>query len=227
MASSLTPRLTIKQINSPDVDLDKLRLTLDVYSRAANTRLRALEKAGMTSSPAYKAAKDFARDNRQFMSVGRFKESKGKFKFSTKLKGRSREDIQEELTKLHTFLFEAKTSTVKGAKERLDKIYEGQKVLKKDKSEKWAEYFQGMSKDDFEDFWDLTNIKTLVDAFGSKQAIQIIEAAYSNSNIGHDLVLLDKAIQDLTDRLKTSLYEMTATSIKRRLKAYKPTGSVT
>ena len=223
MAGTFTPRLSLKQIESPDIPMDKLQLTLDVYSRVANTRLRALEKAGLTTAPAYKKIKDFSRDNRQFIAVGTRKSSKGKFKFSTKIKGRSREDIQEELIQLHKFLFEAKTSTVSGAKERKKNMLESHQRLKEDKSPEWAEYFQGMSEEEFEQFWNYANIKALLDAFGSKQVIIIIEAARSNNNIGDDLSLLNKALENIKDKL----YEMSLSSVLEYVADYEPTGSVT
>lgn len=219
MASALTPRISRNKIESPTLPMDQLKLTLNVYSRAANTRLRALEKAGLTTAPAYKAIKDFARDDREFIGTTKH----GEFKFKTSFKNRSREELQIELINLHKFLFESKTSTVQGAKTRKQNMLESHQKLKKGKSKKWAEYFRGMNEEEFDQFWSYSNIKKLYDAFGSKQVIVIIEAAQTNKNIGNNLALLDKALEDIAD----NLYNMSLSSVLRYVEDYEPTGSVT
>lgn len=231
MASSLTPRLSLKQIESPKVSMDKLRLTVDVYSRVANQRLRALEKAGMTSSPAYKQIKAFSRDGREFMSVGKLKSSKGKFKFNTKLKGRSREDLQMELIQLHKFLFEAKTSTTAGEKRRRKLIKKSNEKIKEDKSANWAGKVKKMSDEEFEQFWDYANLKRFYDLFGSDNTATLMDIAAQNPNIKGDMKLLDKIIGEIEEAaikgLQITLADMDYITIFDEIKAYEPTGQVT
>ena len=102
-------------------------------------------------------------------------------------------------------------------------MMESHQKLKKGKSRKWAEYFQGMNEEEFDQFWSYSNIKKLYDAFGSKQVIIIIEAAQQNKNIGNNLALLDKALDDIAG----SLYNMSLSSVLRFVEDYEPTGSVT
>lgn len=220
MSSQLTPRLSLKQIESPNVSLDKLRLTLNVYSRTANTRLRALEKAGLTSSPAYRQIKDFARDSREFIGTTKH----GEFKFSTRTTGRSREDIQKELIQLHKFLFEAKTSTTAGEKKRRKMIKKSNEKIREDKSGAWSEKVKNMSDEEFQQFWEYSNLKRFMDLFGSDNTTTLIDVyAAKNPNIKNDLALLDKALEGLS----TTMSEMDVLSIFDYIEAYEPTGQVT
>lgn len=227
MASQLTPRLSLKQIENPNVSLDKLRLTLNVYSRTANTRLRALEKAGLTSSPAYRQIKDFARDGREFIGTTKH----GEFKFSTRTTGRSREDIQKELIQLHKFLFEAKTSTTAGEKKRRKLIKKSNEKIREDKSANWAGKVKKMSDEEFEQFWDYANLKRFYDLFGSDNTATLMDIAAENPNIKGDMKLLDKIIGELEEAaikgLQITLADMDYMTIFDEVEAYEPTGQVT
>ena len=217
---ALTPRLTRKQIENKDISIEDLKLTLRVYSKTANTRLRALEKAGLSgSSPSYKAIKAFARDGRGFMAI----DKSGRFKFNTNTRGMDRAALEEELINLHKFLFEVKTSTVSGAKEHKKKVREEHARYKKGKSKKWSDYFSNMSEEEFDMFFTYENIKKVYDVFGSRITINTIEKSRDNPDIGGDLSLLDKALDPIASQLE-SMSEM---ALYRYVETYKPTGSVT
>lgn len=216
---ALTPRLTRRQIENKDISIDDLKLTLRVYSKAANTRLRALEKAGLSgSSPAYRAIKAFARDGRDFMAI----DKSGRFKFNTNTRRMDRSELVDELINLHKFLFEVKTSTVSGAKEHKKKIREEHAKYKKGKSKKWSEYFSNMSEEEFDMFFDYENIMRVWAVFGSRVTIRTIEISKENPNIGDDLSLLDKALAPISAQLEN----MSEMALYRYVETYEPTGSV-
>ena len=58
----LEQRLTWQEIET-STDIEHLKQVLRIYSKAANTRLRALEKAGLAgSSNAYQTVRNYAYD---------------------------------------------------------------------------------------------------------------------------------------------------------------------
>ena len=215
------PTISIKKINSPKTSLKTLQEALEVEAKRANTRLRALEKAGISkSSRAYKAVRDYSEDSREFIKSDRT----GNIRFNRSIKGRTKEQLQEELRQLHTFLYESKTSTVKGVKQTKKKIKEATQSqnVTGSKSQKVQDFFSGMSEEDFDKFWNLTNVKRFYDMFGSDETVNIIDVAAQNPNIGYDMELINQALGDiLTD------YNKSLESVIADLEEYTPTGSVT
>ena len=223
----LTQRLTREEIETI-TDIDKLKQVLRIYSKAANTRLRALEKAELTNAPAYQAVRDLAYDDFGFM--GRTK--KGEFKFRTNTRGMELDLIRAELLKLDTFLFRAHTSTVTGAKTARQKIREAtiNQTRSGTKSERISNFFSGMKQEVFDEFWDYQNLKRLIDIYGTDEAVRIIEAASDNPNIGSDLSNIDRVIGELLDNVLADIIndnEKSLTSLYDALKEFKPVGSVT
>ena len=215
------PTISIKKINSPKTSLKTLQAALEVEAKRANTRLRALEKAGLNkSSRAYKAVRDYSEDSREFIKSDRT----GNIRFNRSIKGRTKEQLQEELSQLHTFLYESKTSTVKGVKQTKKKIKEATQSqnVTGSKSQKVQDFFSGMSEEEFDKFWNLTNVKRFYDMFGSDETVNIIDVAAQNPNIGYDMELINQALGDiLTD------YNKSLESVIADLEEYTPTGSVT
>lgn len=223
----LTQRLTREEIETI-TDIDKLKQVLRIYSKAANTRLRALEKAELTSSPAYQTVRDFAYDDWGFMATTK----KGEFKFRTNTRGMDIELIREELLRLDTFLFRAHTSTVTGAKTARQKIREAtiNQTRSGTKSERVSGFFSGMSQETFDEFWTYENLKRLIDIYGTDEAVRIIEEASDNPNIGSDLSNIDRVIGELLDNVLADIIndnEKSLTSLYDALKEYRPVGSVT
>ena len=224
---ALTQRLTRHEIETI-TDIDKLKQVLRIYSKAANTRLRALEKAGLTNAPAYKTVRDFAYDDYGFMGTTK----NGEFKFRTNTRGMDVELLRAELLKLDTFLFRTHTSTVKGAKTAREKIRKATVDQTKSgtKSKRVTDFFSGMSNDQFDEFWDYENLKRLIDIYGTDEAVRIIEAASDNPAIGNDYGQIDRVIGELLDNTLADIIndnEKSLTSLYDSLKEYKPVGSVT
>jgi len=216
----LTQRLTRQQIESM-TDIEKLKQVLRIYSKAANTRLRALEKAGLAGgSNAYQTVRNYAYDEMNIMAWT----SSGKFKFNTNTRGMELEQIRRELKELDTFLFRSHTSTVTGVKESAKKIREA--TIKQNrrgtKSQEVRDFFSDMSDEKFEEFWELENVRRLFDLYGSDEAVRIVEAGLENKHINGSWELLDAALKDIINNKKKD-----AISIYDDLKEYKPTGSIT
>lgn len=223
----LTQRLTRDEIETI-TDIDKLKQVLRIYSKAANTRLRALEKADLTNAPAYKTVRDFAYDDFGFMGTTK----NGEFKFRTNTRGMDIELIRAELLRLDTFLFRAHTSTVTGAKTARQKIREAtvNQTRSGTKSERVKDFFSNMSDDQFDEFWDYENLKRLIDIYGTDEAVRIIEAASDNPAIGSNMSNIDRVIGELLDNTLADIindHEKSLVSLYDALKAYKPVGSVT
>lgn len=215
------PSLSLRQINSPKISIKKLQKALEVEAKRANTRLRSLEKAKLTKqSKAYEAIRNYGMDNRQFIKT----DKSGNLRFNRSLKGRTREELQEELNQLYEFLYLAKTSTIKGVKQTKKRIKEAtaKQNATGTKSQAVQDFFNNMSEEDFEHFWEMKNIKQLYDMLGSDETVRIIELAKNNPYIGEDQELLDIALGDiLTD------YNKSVESIVADLEDYKPTGEIT
>lgn len=214
------PSLTRKQINSPKISIKTLQKALEVEAKKANTRLRALEKTGISKqSKAYKAIRDYAEDNRQFIRS----DKTGNVRFNRSIKGRTREELQEELNQLQAFLYESKTSTATGIKQTKKRVKEAtaKQNTTGTKSQAVQDFFNNMSEEDFDRFWELNNIKRLYDMYGSDETVRIIESVKSNKYIGEDMELLDQALGDiLTD------YNKSLSSVYADLESYKPTGII-
>lgn len=140
----------------------ELQLAVQTLSKTANQRLRSLEKADMTrSSNAYRAVERFYWDMERFMD----KTSKGEIKFKTTTRGRSVNELKEEVGELREFLFKSKTSTVSDVNRRYKQAYETWQKNNPDIK---------MSQDEFGDMWIQSNMKKLVSMYGSEIAIDIM-----------------------------------------------------
>ena len=203
----LEQRLTRQEIES-STDIEHLKQVLRIYSKAANTRLRALEKAGLAgNSNAYQVARNYAFDESNIMSWT----ASGQFKFNTNFRGMELAQLRRELLELDTFLFRSHTSTVTGAKESAKKIREA--TIKQNKrgtkSKRVRDFFGGMSD-------------SLFDMYGSDEAIRIIEHGLDKLAIDGNYELLDMALADILNDDMKSVQE-----IYDDLDDWKPTGSVT
>ena len=215
------PSLSLRQINSPKISIEKLQKTMETEAKRANTRLRAIEKANLQKqSKAYEAIRNYGQDNRHFIKT----DKTGNLRFNRSIKGRTREELQEELNQLHEFLYKSKTSTVKGIKQTKKRIKEAtaKQNATGTKSQAVQDFFNNMTEEEFEHFWEMKNIKQLYDMLGSDETVRIIELAKNNPYIGEDQELLDIALGDiLTD------YNKSVESIVADLESYTPTGEIT
>ena len=228
---SSKPSLNRKQINSPKISIEKLQAALEVEAKRANTRLRAIEKSGLEKpSHAYKAIRDYAADGRSFVKT----DKSGNLRFNRSVKGRTREELQEELNQLHAFLYESKTSTVSGVKKTDSYIKartQAQNVAGT-KSQKVQDFFKNMNEEQFKEFWDLSNLTRLYDMLGSDETVEIIEKIKENKYIGDDWDMMNKAIGEIFEAheksVKTGLVDgdISIESWKDLVDNFVPTGVV-
>lgn len=172
--SSKTQKMSRQQISNRDIDEDKLRELVSDYAKAANRRLRSLEKGNVQeASAAYRQIRTFSRDSREFMGTTK----NGEFKFRTDVSKMDKETLQREALELDTFLFRSKTSTVKGVKalyREIKKKVESQNA--EGTKEQWVmDYFKNMSMEDFNQFWENQSMSEIVDAYGSDEVIRLIQ----------------------------------------------------
>lgn len=140
-------------------------LEADVRRMAAtaNRRLRALEKADLTAaSNAYRYV-----ERRHFDKDSALAETRsGKMKFDSALKKKTHAQLQHEKRELERFLYEAKTSTVKGTNARYDAAYDT--YIKNHPT-------VNMTKKEFQSIMRTAGFRTFVKQFGSSQIQNLME----------------------------------------------------
>ena len=129
-------------------------------AKQANQRMVRLEKEGI-NSPAYQAAQA------KLEMLGKRETSKGGRRFSET--GKATYNEMEMLNKfLDEFLNDAKTSTVKGAKQYYEDVWEGA-----NRNQQLSE--AGITKDEWFDFWEsMPDKKDRV--YGSEQIVAMVRA---------------------------------------------------
>lgn len=135
-------------------------------AQQANRRLRALERHDLTSaSNAYRYI-----ERRHFDKDTAIKEDRsGRIKFDTALKKKTAQQLQHEKRELERFLYESKTSTVKGVNERYAKAFE---TFKKNNPA-----MQGVDRKTFDTVARSEGFRTFVKTFGSSQIAPLMKAA--------------------------------------------------
>lgn len=140
-------------------------LEADVRRMAAtaNRRLRALEKANLTAaSNAYRYV-----ERRHFDKDSALAETRsGEMKFDTALKKKTHAQLQHEKRELERFLYEAKTSTVKGTNARYDAAYDT--YIKNHPT-------VNLTKKEFQSIMRTAGFRTFVKQFGSSQIQNLME----------------------------------------------------
>ena len=164
-------------------------LEADVRRMAAtaNRRLRALEKADLTAaSNAYRYV-----ERRHFDKDSALAETRsGEMKFDTALKKKTHAQLQHEKRELERFLYEAKTSTVKGTKARYDAAYDT--YIKNHPT-------VNMSMKEFQSIMRTAGFRSFVKQFGSSQIQNLMEKIQDARD--HDplyMADLEKALGELT-----------------------------
>lgn len=172
--SSKAKIMSRQSISRRNIGEDKLRELVSDYAKAANQRLRNLEKAKVSeASAAYRQARTFYRDNRDFMGTTKNKQ----FKFRTDVKKMDKETLQREAMELDTFLFRSKTSTVRGVKKLYRDIKEKVQSQNADgtKAQFVMDYFKNMSMAEFNQFWENQSMHEMIAQFGSDEVIMLIQ----------------------------------------------------
>lgn len=164
-------RISISHRNTSE---DTLRKLVSDYAKTANKRLRNLEKAKVqNASAAYRQIRTYSRDNRTFMGTTK----NGEFKFRTDVKKMDKETLQREAMELDTFLFRARTSTVKGVKDQYKKIKEaiGRQDINDTKTQRVMDYFNDMSMEEFNEFWENQSMSVMIEMYGSDEVVKLIQ----------------------------------------------------
>ena len=102
-------------VNPQDLNKEELQKAIRQMSKTANQRLRQLEKYGFTELNAYRKVLR----NSEKMTIFDYTK-KGEIKFSGAVKSKSYNQLEQEFAELQRFLT-AKTSTIKGIKEKYEK----------------------------------------------------------------------------------------------------------
>lgn len=172
--SSKSQVMSRRSISQRNIGEDKLRTLVSDYAKAANKRLRNLEKAKVeNASAAYRQIRTYSRDKRDFMGTTK----KGEFKFRTDVKKMDRETLQREAMELDTFLFRARTSTVRGVKDQYKKIKEsiGRQDINDTKTQRVMDYFNDMSMEEFNEFWENQSMSVMIEMYGSDEVVKLIQ----------------------------------------------------
>lgn len=140
-----------------------LESEIKAMAAKANARLRALEKADLTAaSNAYRYV-----ERRHFDKDSALAETRsGQMKFDTALKKKTHAQLQHEKRELERFLYEAKTSTVKGTNARYDAAYDT--YVKNHPT-------VTLSKKEFQSIMRTAGFRNYVKAYGSSQIQNLME----------------------------------------------------
>lgn len=196
--SSKSQAMSRRSIAHRNTSEDKLRKLVSDYAKAANKRLRNLEKANVqNASAAYRQIRTYSRDSRSFMGTTK----NGEFKFRTDVKKMDRETLQREAMELDTFLFRARTSTVRGVKEQYKKIKEsiGRQDINDTKTKRVMDYFNNMSMEEFNEFWENQSMSVMIEMYGSDEVIKLIK---EGEDKGLDLEKMDELFTNLLNKKK-------------------------
>lgn len=129
----------------------------------ANARLRALERNDLTAaSNAYRYVERRHFDKDSALATDR----SGRMKFDTALSKKTAQQLKHEKRELERFLYEAKTSTVKGTNARYNAAYDT--YIKNHPS-------VNMSKKEFQSIMRTAGFRTFVKQFGSSQIQNLME----------------------------------------------------
>lgn len=147
---------------------EQLAFAVRNLAKTANQRLREIEKQNLTkASNAYRYVERQAFDEQQFIAYT----SKGQIKFDTNTRKKTFWELKEEVAELRTFLYESKTSTVKGTRERYRKSYEAYKENNGTE----------LSFEEFGEMWLQNNMKKAIKMYGSDVAVDIYSGEYSKA----------------------------------------------
>ena len=164
----------VKHFNVKPQQLSKEELQESVkqMSKVANQRLRQLEKEGYTELNAYRKVKS----NSQKMSIFDYTK-KGEIKFSGAVKSKSYNQLEQEFSELQRFLT-AKTSTIKGIKEKYEKAT--QKINK--------EHKVNLTTQQIGELFESEIIQNNSNRFGSDKVLSII-SRYNISDLPSDEII--------------------------------------
>ena len=159
-------------------------------AQQANRRLRALERHDLTSaSNAYRYIERRHFDKDTAIAQDR----SGRIKFDTALKKKSAQQLQHEKRQLEIFLYEAKTSTVKGTNERYTRMFE---TMKK----KYPKQMENISRATFDTVARAEGFKAFVKSYGSSQMFELLNK-YSEAKNEMAMEAIKEALAKRSDKM--------------------------
>ena len=168
-------------------------------AKRANTRLRALEKANLTKTSAYENVRRMGFDDSNSISYTK----NGEIKFRTDVSKMSETELKEHQRIIEDFL-QSKSSKVGEIKKRRQQAYD---KWKKEKERQGQNI--DMDVNEFSEFWDLSIIKKLKDAYGSEE-VEYMVITYGESTVIETIEEMEKeglnpynmSIQELHNRME-------------------------
>ena len=168
-------------------------------AKRANTRLRAIEKANLTNTSAYENVRRMAFDDSN--SIGYTK--KGEIKFRTDVSKMSESELKEHQRVIEDFL-QSKSSKAGEIKKRRQQAYDKWKAEKERQGQN-----VDMDVNEFSEFWELSIIKKLKDAYGSEE-VELMVLTYGESTVIETIKEMEKeglnpynmSIQELNNRME-------------------------
>lgn len=202
--SSYNAPVEITKLNKQE-----LEKVVSTWAKRANTRLRELEKQGMsTLSNVYVYLRGM-----EAVGVGYMDKTKqGDIKFKTKVKKQTINQLRQEASKLKTFLFDAKTSTPIGTQQRFEKQYKSYVDTVKRRDGK------PMSFKEFSHNFSMNGFRKAVEMWGSEQAFEVYSGTYGKLEESQ----MDELVNEFYERYivseKDPSFKSFENSIANRLK---------
>lgn len=170
-------------------------------AKRANTRLRAIEKANLTKTSAYQNIRRMGFDDSKHIAYTK----KGEIKFRTDVSKMTESELKEHQRVIEDFL-QSKSSKVGEIKKRRQQAYD---KWKKEKERQGQNI--DMDVNEFSEFWELSIIKKLKDAYGSEE-VEYMVITYGESAV----------IETITEMEKEGLnpYNMSIEEIHNRMENF-------
>lgn len=168
-------------------------------AKRANSRLRAIEKAKLTKTSAYENVQRLGFDDSKNIAYTK----KGEIKFRTDVSKMSESELKEHQRVIEDFL-QSKSSKAGEIKKRRQRAYDKWKKEKERQGQK-----VDMDVNEFSEFWELSIIKKLKDAYGSTE-VEFMVLTYGESTVIETIQEMEKeglnpynmSIQDLHNRME-------------------------
>ena len=150
-------------------------------AKRANTRLRAIEKANLTNTSAYENVRRMGFDDSKHIAYTK----NGEIKFRTDVSKMSEQELKEHQRVIEDFL-QSKSSKVGEIKKRRQQAYD---KWKKEKERQGQNI--DMDVNEFSEFWELSIIKKLKDAYGSEE-VEYMVITYGESTVIETIQEMEK-----------------------------------
>ena len=168
-------------------------------AKRANTRLRAIEKVNLTNTSAYENVRRMGFDDSKHIAYTK----NGEIKFRTDVSKMSESELKEHQRVIEDFL-QSKSSKAGEIKKRRQQAYD---KWKKEKERQGQNI--DMDVNEFSEFWELSIIKKLKDAYGSEE-VELMVLSYGESTVIETIKEMEKeglnpynmSIQELHNRME-------------------------